>query len=146
MAEFIRKKLVGTWKLTSWTYNNHMGETIPYFGENATGILMYDKHGYMNAQLLKGGRSFFDSAALDGGSPQEIYEAFHSYIAYFGRYEEHQPGEITHIVEGSLFPNWIGNRQLRYGTIKKDCLVLKTPPILVKNTAMVFSVSWKRVL
>src|SRR5688572_20444247 len=104
MKESIKEKIIGTWKLVSWIYFNEKGELVHYFGEHATGILMYDKDGFMNAQLMKAKRQPFASDSIKGGTPFETYNAFHTYLAYFGRYYEDKPGEVVHIVEGSLFP------------------------------------------
>jgi hypothetical protein len=142
--KFLKQDIVGTWKLVSWVYKNEKGEVIDYFGKDSTGILTYDKSGYMNAQLMKVGRPQFASDSINGGTPDETYGAFHGYLAYFGRYYEENPGEMVHIVEGSLFPNWIGNREVRYGKIEGDELILSTPPIHAQGTEIVFYITWKR--
>lgn len=145
MKEFISKKIIGTWKLVSWVFRDKQGEPVHYFGENATGILMYDGNGYMNAQLMRSGRKTFASDSIDGGTLIETQDAFCSYLAYFGRYYEDRPGEIIHVVEGSLFPNWLGRKEVRYGKIENDHLILYTPPIPVRDTEIVFYITWERV-
>jgi hypothetical protein len=145
MNEFIKDRIVGTWKLVSWIYQDENGKPVHYFGENATGILMYDRSGYMNAQLMKPGRNSFASDSIDGGTREETYRAFCSYLAYFGRYYEERPGEIVHIVEGSLFPNWLERKEIRYGKIMNDNLVLYTPAIPVNDREIVFYITWERV-
>jgi hypothetical protein len=142
--KFLKDQIIGTWKLISWTYKNEKGEDIHYFGKNSTGILMYDKHGYMNAQLMKENRVPFASDSINGGSPDETYGAFHSYLAYFGKYYEENPGEMTHIVEGSLFPNWVGHKEIRYGKIEGNKLILSTPPIQAGETEIVFYITWEK--
>lgn len=144
MKEFIREKIIGTWKLVSWVYTNEKGEVIHYFGKDATGILMYDGQGFMNAQLMQAQRPAFASDSIRGGTPFETYNAFHSYLAYFGKYYEDKPGEVVHIVEGSLFPNWVGNKEIRYGRIESDLLILSTPPIPVQEQNIVFNITWRR--
>lgn len=145
METFIGKNIIGTWRLVSWIYKGQQGEDIHYFGKNASGLLMYDENGYMNAQLMKSGRTSFMSPSFDGSTPQEAFSAFNSYIAYYGRYREERPGEITHFVEGSLFPNWMGNKQVRYGKIENDLLLLQTPPMHVAGNDIVFYITWERV-
>jgi hypothetical protein len=140
----IKERIVGTWKLVPWTFKDAQGKDIHYFSEHAAGILMYDSHGYMNAQLTKAERPAFSSAALDGATLPEAHAAFSSYIAYYGRYYEESPGIIIHVVEGSLFPNWIGNRQVRYGQIAHDCLILHTPPIPMEGRDIVFYITWTK--
>lgn len=145
MKESIKEKIIGTWKLVSWIYYNETGEAVHYFGEHADGILMYDENGFMNAQLMKAQRVPFKSDSISGGTHVETHDAFHSYLAYFGRYYEDNPGEVIHIVEGSLFPNWIGNKEVRYGRIQDDLLILNTPPIPVSDQKIVFYITWRRI-
>jgi len=145
MKEYIKEKIIGTWKLVSWVYHNDAGDPIHYFGEHASGLLMYDNNGYMNAQLMKAQRTPFSSDSISGGTSFETYNAFHSYLAYFGRYYEDEPGEVVHIVEGSLFPNWVGNKETRYGKIENDLLILSTPPITAKDQKIVFYITWRRI-
>lgn len=145
MKEFLKDKIVGTWQLVSWVYINEKGETVHYFGEDAKGILMYDAHGNMNAQLMKSGRKSFAGESISGGTPAETYDAFHSYLAYFGTYREEAPGEVVHTVEGSLFPNWLGHKEVRYGRIERDLLILSTPPIPVEGGKIVFHITWRKV-
>lgn len=144
MQESIKDKIVGTWKLVSWKYTGDDNQLLDFFGENPQGILTYDTSGYMNAQLMKAGRSNFASESLTGGTSEEIRDAYLSYAAYYGKYYENTPGEIIHIVEGSLFPNWIGHQETRYGKIKGEFLILKTPPIQAQGKEIVFTVTWKR--
>ena len=145
MKQSIKESIVGTWKLLSWIYENDKGETVHYFGEHASGILMYDKAGYMNAQLMKDARQRFATDSISGGTPDETYGAFNSYLAYFGKYREENPGEIVHTVEGSLFPNWLGNKEVRYGKIEGDRLILSTPPIQAGERKIVFYITWQRI-
>ena len=142
---YIRDQLIGTWQLLSWQYTNMQGEIVDYFGEHPSGILMYDLHGNMNAQLTRAGRQSFQSPAINGGTAEETFAAFHSYIAYFGTYSEQVPGEVVHHVKGSLFPNWVSRNELRYATIEEDVLTLNTPPVPVSGGTIVFTLRWKKV-
>lgn len=145
MPDAIGTRIIGTWKLVSWTYTDDQGHTVPYLGNGAEGILMYDQHGYMNAQLMRGGRAPFAMPGFADGTPEETWVAFNSYLAYYGRYYETQPGEIIHEVEGSLFPNWVGQRQVRYATVIGDRLTLHTLPIATQQRKIVFYISWQRL-
>lgn len=145
MTDFIKEKLIGTWRLVSWMYRDAEGNEVDYFGKNAEGILMYDAFGNMNVQLMRANRTAFVSNDINGGTPQETKAAFDSYIAYFGKYEEVRPCEIVHKVHGSLFPNWLENNQLRYATLSKNQLMLSTPPVPVDGVEIIFHIIWKRV-
>jgi hypothetical protein len=144
MKEFIKDKIIGTWKLVSWKYSGENNTEVDFFGEKPMGILMYDSQGYMNAQLSRFGRTNFRSESLTGGSLEEMRDGYLSYAAYYGKYYEKSPGEIIHIVEGSLFPNWVGHEEIRYGKIKGEYLILSTPPIHAQGKEIIFNVTWER--
>lgn len=144
-ATKISEKVIGTWKLVSWTYKNKYGERVDYFGENPTGILMYTTSGYMSVHIMKNDRKRFESEGMYDGKPEEIIDAFKTYFAYFGRFEEKEPGVMRHTVEGGTFPNWLGHIEERFGEIKENLLVLSTPPIRTGDRDIVFDVVWERV-
>lgn len=141
MNASIKEKIIGTWKLLSWVYYNDKNEPVHYFGKNIAGILMYDKNGHMNAQLTRMERPLFRSAAINGGTFEEVHAAFSSYLAYY----ENRPGELVHAIEGSLFPNWTGDKQIRYGSIENNTLTMRTPPILSQEGELVFHLTWMRI-
>jgi hypothetical protein len=145
MGNSLKDKIIGTWKLLSWVYRNDNSEAVHYFGEDVYGILMYDRAGNMNAQLTRAGREKFSADSINGGNIEEVEKAFKSYLAYFGKYYENAPGEIVHVVEGSLFPNWIGQEQLRYGRIEDNYLYLSTPPIAISGSMVQFHLKWERM-
>lgn len=145
MQQFITDKIIGTWKLVSWIYTNERQETIDFFGPDPVGILMYEKSGYMNAQLMRRDRANFSSTSGLEATAQEYASAFNGYAAYFGKFEEKEPGTLTHIVEGSLFPNWVGHDEIRYGKLEGNTLVLSAPGI-INGEKIMFYVTWKRVL
>jgi hypothetical protein len=144
MKEFIGDKIIGTWKLVSWTYKDSADQVVSYFGDKPIGILMYDRSGYMNAQLMKPDRPNLNAASLSSGDIKETDGAYRSYAAYFGKYYEVAPGELTHEVEGSLFPNWVGQKETRYARFEGDFLILSAPPVIINGHQTVFNVKWQR--
>ncbi len=145
MKEHLKEKLVGAWKLVSWKYVDANNEDVDFFGENPEGILTYDASGYMSAHLMNPSRTTnFNSNSLTAGTSEEVENAFFNYLAYWGRYYEKTPGEIVHQVEGSLFPNWMGQDQIRYGKLEGEYLMLSTPPIPALGDEVVFNLTWKK--
>ncbi len=140
----IKSQIVGTWKFVSWVYQDENNKTIHYFDTEAIGVLMYDENGNMNAQIMKSGRKGFISDAISGGTPDESKNAFDSYLAYFGTYYEASPGKVVHKVNGALFPNWLGNEEIRYGAIVEDKLIITTPPISTPQGNIVFTITWQK--
>jgi len=102
---------IGTWRLVSVETRKEDG-SINRSGKR-TGYLIYSPEGYMSVAFMKEGRSEFASGDIRGGTVDEKIEAFNGYISYSGRFEV--SGElVTHVIEVSLFPNWIGERQERF--------------------------------
>lgn len=145
MQQFITDKIIGTWKLVSWVYENEHHEKIDFFGPNPIGILMYEKSGYMNAQLMRSDRANFASNQSATGTVEEYISSFNSYAAYFGKFEEKEPGTLTHTVEGSLYPNWVGHDEIRYGKLQGNTLILSAPGI-INGSKIMFYVTWQRVV
>ncbi len=144
MSEFIGERIIGTWKLVSWTYRDLSGNVVNFFGENPEGILMYDNKGYMNAQLMKLPRNKLNTPRLFEGTDEEVAEAYRSYAAYWGRYRETAPGEFTHYVEGSLLPDWTGTEEVRYARIQGEFLTLSAP-VTVNGHRITVEVRWRKL-
>lgn len=140
----LKNKIIGTWILDSWTYKDENGVLVDHLGKSPTGMLTYAETGQMSVQIMKSARRRFASGHLMKGTQEEIHEAFTSFFAYFGTYEEQEPGILIHHIEGSNFPNWVGESELRRGKVKDDELVLSAPSILPDNQEVVFEVKWKR--
>lgn len=145
MMKAVSNKIVGTWEFISWTYVSPQGETVDFFGKESRGILMYDASGYMSVQMMKLPRSKMSVQRLFEGPPDEVVGAYATYAAYYGRYFERREGELVHVIEGSLFPNWTGKEEIRYAKLDGDLLVLSAPPIEMAGHQITFDVRWRRL-
>jgi hypothetical protein len=116
----------------------------PALGENAQGLLVYTAEGYMIAVLSEVGRLPFRSRDFRGGTSEEALAAINSYISYSGRYEV-DGDTVTHHVEMSLFPNWIGRDQVRNLKFVEGNLVLTTPAFHLSGDEWTFELVWERV-
>ncbi|MBT3312405.1 MAG: lipocalin-like domain-containing protein [Desulfobacterales bacterium] len=139
---------IGTWTLVSSEFRTTEDGEVAYpLGENAKGLLTYDRCGYMSAHLMRSDRSVFNSDEHLKGTPQEIREAFEGYTAYYGKYKvDNVKGIVTHYVEGSLLPNWIGSEQERFFEINERNLTLKTHPMKLGKNDMVGVLLWERIV
>jgi hypothetical protein len=137
---------VGTWQLTAYEERLDDGTVIYPLGKDAAGRLMYDEDGRFAAQLMKAGRPSFASGGVYGGTAEETEAAYNGYLAYFGSYEvdvDHH--NMLHHVEASLFPNWIGVKQVRaYEFQGENAMSLTTPPLDVAGKKGVSILAWKR--
>jgi len=115
-------RLIGNWTLVSYDAITPDGSrSLPY--GHAVGRLSYDEHGHMAGQVMRPGRA---RVSLGEGNAQQVRAAYTGYIAYFGRYEVNADGDtVTHTVDGSLNPAWVGGRQVRQMRFDGDLLVLQ---------------------
>lgn len=121
-----QESVVGTWRLVSFQGRNAKGESRAALGKNAKGLLVYTAEGYMIAILSEADRQPFRSYDFRGGVPEEALAAVNTYISYSGQYTVGE-GIVTHRVDMSLFPNWIGQDQVRNFRFEKGNLILSTP-------------------
>lgn len=128
---------VGTWRLVSYTAIDPDGSTRPVWDDQPIGQLVYTSDGYMSAQVYSGTRK---PLRVDAGSASAeiVKPLFVRSIAYFGLYSiDTMTKRVTHSVQGSLIPDWIGTQQKRaYRFIGHDCLELSVPG---------FALLWERV-
>ena len=125
----VKDKFPGTWKLVSFEAWTADGRASYPLGPDPTGVLMYDASGHFAGQVLRAGRVRFASDNMRNGTEEEVLSAYLGYIAYFGRYEvDEAEAVVTHHVEGSLYPNWMGGVQTRHFEFAGNGLILSTPP------------------
>lgn len=108
----MNKKLEGLWRLVSMEQRYDDGRVIYPFGEEAQGYIHYGADGSMFAAIQKGGRKPFTTGKQWTASVEEKAGAYDDYLTYFGRYDA-SDDHVTHMIEISLFPDWIGGAQKR---------------------------------
>jgi hypothetical protein len=107
-------KFVGTWRFESMKAETPKGEIIYPYGENLFSRLIYTSDGHMFVLLMRPDRPKFASDDPLGGTKEEIKEAYEEFDAYCGTYKvDEENRTVTHYVEGSKFPNWVGTNQVR---------------------------------
>ena len=104
--------LVGAWGLVSWRVTSADGETTYPFGETPEGQIIYSATGQMSAQLMYPRAEIGDLSGLD--QTQAIRRVARTFFAYYGTYSVDAAARtVTHHVQGSLRPSWVGTDQLR---------------------------------
>jgi Lipocalin-like domain len=140
------QRFMGTWKLVTSEFRATDGKTSYPLGEKTLGILMYDSGGRFAAQLMRPDRPKFASGDMRGGTPEEAKTAVDGYVAYFGTYAVDEARQVVvHRVEASLFPNWLGQDQVRFYEFSSDLLTLKTPPMLSGGQEITGVLVWRRL-
>ncbi len=113
-------------------------------GRYPEGFLIYTPDGVVSAQLMKPGRSRFQSTDWHEGTPAEYKEAGSGYIAYCGVFEVDEENEtVTHIPSVALLPNLIHERQLRLVTLNDEILTLRAEGS-PKTNGVTSVLHWKR--
>jgi hypothetical protein len=134
----------GTWKLVAWRRIAEDGTVSYPLGQSARGQLIYTPHGHMAVQITGADRPTLVTDDPLGGDTEARAAAYSTYLAYFGRYEV-QGESVVHLIDGSLFPNWSGEKQVRPYTLENGELVLRTPPMqLSDGTTVVNELAWIR--
>lgn len=144
---------VGTWRLLDYSFLHEDGSVEHPWGTDVRGYLLYSAEGYMSGNLSPANdwpsrRARLAAAfkAHDGaGALRLASRAGRSdYIAYTGRYTV-EGDTVTHHVEASLFPNWVGRAEVRYYSFAGDKLTLRTGPLPSGKHSIVAQLVWQRV-
>jgi len=121
----IRDRIVGTWKLVSTEETMKDGTTRPFpsFGPHGKGFLMYQRDGYMCADLVNPDRpKWADPVHV---TQEEKVAAADGTFAYCGRYEiDVKQKQIVHLPEVATDPGYVGSRQIRPFRFEGGRLVL----------------------
>jgi len=141
----IRDHIVGTWQLVSTEETMKDGTTRPFttFGPHGKGFLMYQRDGYMCADLVNPDRpKWADPAHL---TSEEKTAAAGSTFAYCGRYEiDVKQSRIVHLPEVATNPAYVGSRQVRPYHLAGNRLILsdveKDDPLVAR-----WKIVWEKV-
>ena len=143
----LREQLIGAWRLVTYIETPVDGspKRAP-MGENVQGIIMYTPDGYMSAQLMTPGRRNFASGDWFKGTNEEYADEASGYIAYSGPFHVDEGKQtLSHSMDVSLFPGWIGQTQPRVVKISGDELHLSTAtPIKSKGAEVMADLIWHR--
>jgi hypothetical protein len=143
----LRERLIGAWKLVSYEERPADGSpAIHPLGEKPQGLILYTPDGYMSAQLMRRERKPFAGGDWFDGTSDEYREEGTSYIAYSGHFHvDEAKGALTHTMQVSLFPNWLGNTQPRVVRLDGDMLQLSTAAPFPSGGRIVMSyITWQR--
>jgi hypothetical protein len=121
-----KAQLIGSWKLISFELRVPSGEVVRPYGGRPIGRILYQKNGEMSAQLMAAGPAPFGNQDPLKATAEETDRAWRSYLGYWGKFEvDSASGTVVHHIEGSSFPNWIGQDQIRTFRFEGDRLILE---------------------
>jgi len=137
--------IVGTWRLVSFIVTNGADE-IQLFGSHPVGLLIFTEGGAFSLQIMQPDRPRFASNNRTNGTDAEVRAAFAGYIAYFGTYVvEHTTGVIQLEPVGALYPNWLGETQVRLASQDGKTLCLTTQPTGEGRRQYINRLMWEQV-
>jgi Lipocalin-like domain len=136
-----KDELVGAWKLVSASSTTSKGErTETPYGAGPVGFLTYTEEGRVTSLISYGGRK---SLSI-GATPQELAEAFSTFLAYTGRYTL-CGDKVIHHIEVSSIQNYVSKDLIRSVKFQGDQIVLITPPTLVNGKIQTIELIWQRL-
>lgn len=120
--------LIGTWALVRYEDVDASGKMMKPFGEHPKGYFVYDATGHVNIQIARDPPVAGPNVAE--ATMDELRATLRSHVAYFGTYRlDMANGTVTHVVEGSLRPDYRGTDQVRPFKLVGDVLTIsKTLP------------------
>jgi hypothetical protein len=151
LGQFINRRfnvntaILGTWKLISASSSTSDGErNDTAFGAGPTGFITYNPDGRMSVLVSHGGRKLLSASPSNPPTPEQIAEAFSTFIAYAGRYTL-KTTEVVHHVDISFMQDWVGTDQTRGIKIEGDRLELSTPPVSMGGKIITIEFIWQRL-
>jgi len=108
----VDQRFVGAWRLASVEGT----DAVNHFAyDHPTGMLIYDRSGWMSVQIdVKGRRKPF-VAGTSGGTADEKIFAFDNYLAYYGTFTvDLKQQTVTHHLEDCSEPNRRGADNVRW--------------------------------
>ena len=137
-------ELIGTWILESIYYKDANNEKVNLYGDDPNGILMYDAHGYMNAQIGYKNREHLGRDELNSNSSNKKQQAFDTFTAYYGTYKIIDNKTVVHTVIGCTIPDWEKGDEIRFFSISGNKMKINTPETKINGFNTVIEVEWLR--
>jgi len=134
----VAQRLIGAWELVNYEIIAADGSRQP--GAYDRGQISYDSSGRMSAHLMNSA----NKAEATPQTDQLRAAAYRRYLGYYGPFVvDEGKGVVTHIVDGSSNPSWVGSRQVRYYELSPDNAQLT---LMLKDTTgrVTQSLVWKR--
>lgn len=140
----MKANIIGNWKLVSFKSITEDNQILYPYGEDAVGYLTYTDQDFMSVSIMRSNRMAFEGGDIKEGTIKEKTKAIDDYLTYCGKFTIRED-KIVHLIELSLFPNWIGQAQERFFKLKEDMLELSTAPFLLQGKKRTAHLLWKKI-
>jgi hypothetical protein len=138
---------LGAWRLLEcYVSADDYSERNYPFGRDAQGLMLYGDT-QMSVQMMRQGRPKYCGKDRHCGGMGEMATSAAGYMAYTGSYAFDASSSImTHYVETSLNPEWVGMPLERLVILQDNTLELRTvQPLDVNGEKVYTSLVWARV-
>ena len=138
-------QLVGAWSLVSYEVHAAHGAVQHPLGADAVGLLVYGPDGLVTVQIMAADRRRWRAQSEGPQRLAELAAAAEGYLAYAGTYEVDEAARtVTHHVDLSLIPNWVGRPQRRAVDVRADSLTLTAEPSRFRGEMATPRLTWRR--
>jgi hypothetical protein len=144
----VAQKLVGAWRLVSVEGTD---PTFHFAFDHPTGVIIYDRSGWMSVQIdIKGTRKPFVNGPV-GGTDEEKVHAFDNYFAYYGAYTlDLKAQTVTHHLQDASRPNSRGVENVRWFEFQGNDRLLLIPREdgkggVIDRKNATFKLLWERI-
>lgn len=124
----LKQRLPGRWRLDSYEATSAAGAVRHPMGADASGVLQYTADRKVSVHIM--------TRAAD------------AYFAYYGDYEvDEARGAVTHLIELSSDPGFVGARNLRYAALEGEgagARLVLSGPMAFDGEAHTIQVAWVR--
>ena len=117
--------LIGTWRLKLFAFTDGSGSVFYPLGKRPAGFVIISAEGYLALNFMASERSRFAHDDLFGGNSAERAQAAAEVVSFAGPFE-YNGNAVSVMVEYSIYPNWIGQTQVREVELSDDTLILRT--------------------
>jgi hypothetical protein len=152
VSHVTRHALVGAWRLVSIRIDTPAGPVLdPFYGEQCTGLLVYDASGWMSVQISGQNRPRLpvpDSRPTPtetAAASQLKAGALDSYYAYVGTWTLDAPhATLTHHVSSALYPGESGASYTQSVAVQGRTLTLSVRRVLPSGS-VTQTKTWQRL-
>ena len=144
----VAQKLVGAWRLVSVEGSD---PTFHFAFDHPTGVIIYDRSGWMSVQIdIKGIRKPFVNGPAGGTDEEKIY-AFNNYLAYYGTYTlDLKAQTVTHHLQDASIPNSRGVNNVRWFEFQGNDRLILIPREdgkggVIDRRNATFKLVWERI-
>ena len=136
--------ILGAWRLLSFRVHENDGRKVHPYGEDVTGLLLFEKNGYMSEICSGNRRPIVPGVDINLKTDAEKIAIAKDFSASSGRFEL-QEGKIIFHIEVSLLPALVGTAQERSYRLEDSRLILQAAPVWLGEKSFVANFTWERV-